>query len=107
MRIIVVIFLVLFLFVPRVGTEQVAVIGGNYVPTHLRIDNSLTESEMFESAEKGIEWFMRNWNIKGSSVAIAKGRKALVCQETSVMPLSLIPSLLSRITVFVLPVYPS
>ncbi|MDX9729066.1 MAG: serine hydrolase domain-containing protein [Bacteroidales bacterium] len=77
MRIIVVIFLVLFLFVPRVGTEQVAVIGGNYVPTHLRIDNSLTESEMFESAEKGIEWFMRNWNIKGSSVAIAKEGKLL------------------------------
>jgi CubicO group peptidase (beta-lactamase class C family) len=77
MRVIVVIFLVLFLFVPRVGTEQVAVIGGNYVPTHLRIDNSLTESEMFESAEKGIEWFMRNWNIKGSSVAIAKEGKLL------------------------------
>jgi CubicO group peptidase (beta-lactamase class C family) len=77
MRVLVVIFFVLFFLVPRVGTEQVSVIGGNYVPTHLRIDNSLTGSEMFESAEKGIEWFMKNWSIKGASVAVAKEGKLL------------------------------
>lgn len=77
MRVPAVIFLVLFLFVPRVGTEQVSIIGGNYVPAHLRIDNSLTDSEMFESAEKGIEWFMRNWSIKGASVAVAREGKLL------------------------------
>ena len=73
----IIIFFVLFLFVPRVGTEQVSIIGGNYVPAHLRIDNSLTDSEMFESAEKGIEWFMKNWSIKGASVAVAKEGKLL------------------------------
>ncbi len=77
MRVPAVIFLVLFLFVPRVGTEQVSIIGGNYVPAHLRIDNSLTDSEVFESAEKGIEWFMRNWSIKGASVAVAREGKLL------------------------------
>lgn len=77
MRVLVIIFLVLFLLVPRVGTEQGSNIGGNYVPTHLRIDNSLTGSELFESAEKGIEWFMRNWSIKGASVAVAKEGKLL------------------------------
>lgn len=77
MRVLVIIFLVLFLLVPRVGTEQGSNIGGNYVPTHLRIDNSLTGNELFESAEKGIEWFMRNWSIKGASVAVAKEGKLL------------------------------
>lgn len=75
MRILVIIFLVLFLFVPKVGTERVSIIGGNYVPAHLRIDNSLTDSKAFESAEKGIEWFMKNWSIKGASVAVAREGK--------------------------------
>ncbi len=77
MRVVVVIFLVLFLLVPKVGTERVSRIGGNYVPTHLRIDNSLTDSEMFGNAEKGVEWFMKNWSIKGASVAVAKEGKLL------------------------------
>jgi len=77
MRIIVVIFLVLFLFVPKVGTEQVSVLAGTLVPAHLRIDNTLTDSEMFVGAEKGIEWFMKNWDIKGASVAVARDGKLL------------------------------
>lgn len=77
MRILVIIFLVLFLLVPKVGTERVSIIGGNYVPAHLRIDNSLTDSKAFESAEKGIEWFMKNWSIKGASVAVAREGKLL------------------------------
>ena len=77
MRILVIVFLVLFLLVPKVGTERVSIIGGNYVPAHLRIDNSLTDARAFESAEKGIEWFMKNWSIKGASIAVAKEGKLL------------------------------
>jgi len=75
MRIIVVIFLVLFLFVPKVGTERVSVLAGTLVPAHLRIDNTLTDSQMFEGAEKGVEWFLKNWDIKGASIAVAKDGK--------------------------------
>jgi CubicO group peptidase (beta-lactamase class C family) len=75
MRLLVIVFLVLFLLVPKVGTERVSIIGGNYVPAHLRIDNSLTDARAFESAEKGIEWFMKNWSIKGASVAVAREGK--------------------------------
>jgi CubicO group peptidase (beta-lactamase class C family) len=74
-RLLMIAALVFFLFVPRVGTEQVAIIGGNYVPAHLRIDNSLSENDLFDNAEKGVEAFMRNWDIKGASVAVAKNGK--------------------------------
>lgn len=80
MRILIVISLVLFLFVPKVGTEQVAIIGGHWVPANLRIDNTLSDSEMFETAEKGVEWFMKNWDIKGASVAVAREGKLLYAQ---------------------------
>lgn len=77
MRLLLIVFLVLFMIVPRVGTEQVAIIGGHYVPANLRIDNSVNESELFVDAEKGVELFMRNWDIKGASVAVAKDGKLL------------------------------
>ena len=77
MRIIVIIFLVLFLVVPKVGTERISVLAGTLVPAHLRIDNTLTDSEMFVGAEKGIEWFLKNWDIKGASVAVARDGKLL------------------------------
>lgn len=80
MRILIVISLVLFLFVPKVGTEQVAIIGGHWVPSNLRIDNTLSDSEMFETAERGVEWFMKNWDIKGASVAVAREGKLLYAQ---------------------------
>lgn len=66
-----------FLFVPHVGTERVVMISGSYVPSNLRIDNTLTDSDIFEGAEKGIEWFMKNWSIKGASVAVARDGKLL------------------------------
>lgn len=75
MRLLIIVFLVLFMIVPRVGTEQVAIIGGHYVPARLRIDNTLSESEMFVTAEKGVEFFMKNWDIKGASVAVAREGK--------------------------------
>ena len=62
----------LFLYAPRVGPEHLGNLGASYSPVHLRIDNSLTSSEMFSGPEKGIEWFMRHWAIKGASVAIAR-----------------------------------
>jgi len=77
MRLLFIVFLVLFMIVPRVGTEQVAIIGGHYVPAHLRIDNTLSENEVFVNAEKGVEFFMKNWDIKGASVAVAKDGKLL------------------------------
>ncbi len=64
-----------FLFVPHVGTERVVMINGSYTPSNLRIDNTLTDSEMFEGAEKGIEWFLKNWSIKGASIAVARNGK--------------------------------
>lgn len=76
-RIIVLILLAFFLFVPKVGTEQVAMLAGNYVPSQLRINNTLAESKLFESAEKNVEWFMRTWDIKGASVAVARDGKLL------------------------------
>ncbi|MRR19650.1 class A beta-lactamase-related serine hydrolase [bacterium] len=69
--------LALFFFVPDVGTESVIMIDGSDVPTSLRIDNTLTDSEMFDGAEKGVEWFMKNWSIKGASVAVAREGKLL------------------------------
>ena len=67
----------LFLYAPRVGPEHLGNLGASYSPVHLRIDNSLTSSEMFASPEKGIEWFMRHWDIKGTSVAIARDGKLI------------------------------
>jgi len=75
MRLLIIVFLVLFMFVPRVGTEQVAMIEGHYVPLNLRIDNTLSESDLFTNAEVGVEYFMKNWDIKGATVAVAKEGK--------------------------------
>lgn len=77
MRLLIIVFLVLFMVVPKVGTEQVAMIDGHYVPVNLRLDNSLSENDMFVNAEVGVEWFMKNWDIKGASVAVAKEGKLL------------------------------
>ena len=67
----------LFLYAPRVGPEHLGNLGASYSPVHLRIDNSLTNSEMFTGPEKGIEWFMRHWAIKGASFAIARDGKLI------------------------------
>lgn len=77
MRNLVIILLILLLFVPEVGTEQYAVIGRNTIPARLRIDNSLSENEAFNSAEKGVDWFMKHWDIKGASVAVARDGRLL------------------------------
>ncbi len=77
LRILLIAFLVIFSFVLPVGTERVAVIDKSFMPAHLRIDNSLTDSELFENAENGIGWFMKNYDIKGASVAVARDGKLL------------------------------
>lgn len=66
-----------FLFVPQVGTERFVMISGSFAPSNLRIDNTLADRDMFEGAEKGIELFMKNWSIKGASVAVAREGKLL------------------------------
>jgi CubicO group peptidase (beta-lactamase class C family) len=67
----------LFLTVTRVGTEHLAETGASYSPVHLRIDNKLASNELFAGAEKGVAWFLRNWDIKGASVAVAREGKLL------------------------------
>lgn len=75
LRIFLIAILVLIVFILPVGTEQVNIIGGSMMPAHVRIDNTLTDIKPFENAEKGIEWFMKNWDIKGASVAVARDGK--------------------------------
>ncbi len=76
-RILIPVIFALFFFVPQVGTESVVIINDSYSPASLRIDNTLTDSELFDGAEKGVEWFMKNWRIKGASVAVAREGKLL------------------------------
>ncbi len=76
-RFIIILLPLLFFIVPRAGTERVALIGDRYVPVNLRIDNSLNDSEKFINAEKGVEWFLKQWDIKGASVAIAREGRLL------------------------------
>ncbi len=66
-----------FLIAPHVGTERVVMPDGSFAPASIRIDNSLINSEMFENAEKGVEWFLKHWSIKGASVAVAREGKLL------------------------------
>ncbi len=67
----------IFSFVLPVGTERVAVIDAASMPAHLRIDNNLTDKNLFDNAEKSVEWFMKNYEIRGASVAIAREGKLL------------------------------
>jgi hypothetical protein len=41
---------------------------------------------MFEGAEKGIEWFMKNWDIKGASVAVAREGRLLYARDLAMLP---------------------
>jgi CubicO group peptidase (beta-lactamase class C family) len=77
LRIILTALLILFSFVSPVGTESVSVIEGSVGPEHIRIDNDITDREIFANAEKGIVWFMRTWDLKGASVAVARNGKLL------------------------------
>ena len=77
LRVLIAGMLLFFLFAPHVGTERVVMINGSIAPVNLRIDNTLTDSEIFEGAENSVEWFMKNWSIKGASVAVAREGKLL------------------------------
>lgn len=70
-------FLVLVTFILPVGPEESSIPERELDPAHLRIDNTLTDAELFAQAEKGIEWFLRNWSVKGASVAVAREGKLL------------------------------
>jgi CubicO group peptidase (beta-lactamase class C family) len=72
LRIILVSVLILFAFVLPVGTERVNIIDDSLEPAHVRINNTLTDRELFGNAEKGIQWFLKHWEIKGASVAVAR-----------------------------------
>jgi len=75
LRILLVTVLVIFSFVLPVGTERAGLFDDSFLPAHLRIDNSLTDSELFDNAEKSVEWFLMNYDIKGASVAVAREGK--------------------------------
>jgi len=73
LRIILIALFLLIIAVSPVGTERARLTGTTPTdPAHARIDNSLSESEIFSSAENGVEWFMNHWDIKGASVAVAR-----------------------------------
>ena len=60
-----------------VGKEQSRPRKESFSAAAARIDNSLSDSESFKTAEKGIEWFMNRWDIKGASIAVARDGKLL------------------------------
>lgn len=76
-RILIIITIASFLFVPPVGTESVVMLKGGNVATSMRIDNTFTDNVLFERADNGVEWFMKNWSIKGASVAVAREGKLI------------------------------
>lgn len=76
-RILIIIVIASFLFVPQVGTESVVMLSGVNISNTLQIDNTLTDRVLFESADEGVEWFMKTWGIKGASVAVAREGKLL------------------------------
>jgi CubicO group peptidase (beta-lactamase class C family) len=77
MRIILVAFVIMVAFISPVGTEHVSIIDDSLAPSNVRIDNTLTDMELFSNAEKGIQWFMKHWDIKGASVAVARDGRLL------------------------------
>lgn len=72
--------LIFALRVPPVGTEQVGIVNAMLEPENVRIDNNLTDRNMFSSAEDGVTWFMRKWALKGASIAVARDGKLLYAQ---------------------------
>lgn len=77
LRLVLAVVIMFFVFISPVGTERVNIIDTSPFPVNVRIDNTLTDSELFANAEKGIQWFMQNWGIKGGSVAVARNGKLL------------------------------
>ena len=60
-----------------VGTERVRIGDDTMIMANVRIDNTLTDRELFITAEKGVEWFMKSWDLKGASVAVAREGKLI------------------------------
>ena len=77
LRIVLTGILVFIAIVPPVGTEQVRIVDDTMVPSHIRIDNTLTDNELFDDAEKVVKAFMQRWDLKGASVAVARNGKLL------------------------------
>ncbi|HUW93050.1 MAG TPA: serine hydrolase domain-containing protein [Bacteroidales bacterium] len=74
-RIIFIVVILLIAAVSPVGTERAGLVNHMLVPAHTRIDNSLNDNELFITAEKGVEWFMNNYDLKGTSIAVARDGK--------------------------------
>lgn len=76
-RILSVSILLLVTVVLPFGTGQMSVSDKGKSPSQVRIDNTFTDTGIFDHAEKGIEWFLNNWEIKGASVSVAREGKLL------------------------------
>ncbi len=77
LRIVLIVLILLAAFISPVGTERVSIIDDSLAPAAVRIDNTLADKELFSTAEKGIQWFMKNWSIKGASVAVSRNGRLL------------------------------
>jgi CubicO group peptidase (beta-lactamase class C family) len=77
LRVILIALLAMVSFISPVGTERVSIIDSSFAPSNVRIDNTVADKELFANAEKGVEWFIKNWHIKGASVAVARDGKLL------------------------------
>jgi CubicO group peptidase (beta-lactamase class C family) len=60
-----------------IGIERADIFKGNHNVAEVRIENTLTDTSLFVASEKDIAGFMRNWDLKGASVAVARDGKLL------------------------------
>jgi CubicO group peptidase (beta-lactamase class C family) len=60
-----------------IGIERSDVLKGPNKVEEVRIDNSLTDTLLFSNSEKVVRNFMRQWDLKGASVAVARDGKLL------------------------------
>lgn len=60
-----------------IGIERSDTTKTSHRVEEVRIDNSLTDTLLFSASDRDVEKFMKYWDLKGASVAVAKGGKLL------------------------------
>jgi CubicO group peptidase (beta-lactamase class C family) len=75
----VVLLIILFIAVVAlpIGIEKSNIFKTSHSVNEVRIDNSLTDTLLFNNAEADVKNFMRTWDLKGASVAVARDGKLL------------------------------
>jgi CubicO group peptidase (beta-lactamase class C family) len=74
-RIFIIALILLIAAVSPVGTEKARLVSHIFIPANTRVSNSLNDSELFATSEQGVEWFMRTYDMKGASIAVARNGK--------------------------------